>query len=73
MGDKISEQIESIDRTFKFPVEDERCKFALERLGPDADKYIFLNDNRLLTHPYSGEPEVCYMPPHIGNVAYDSD
>lgn len=73
MGDKISEQIDSIDRTFKFPVEDERCKFIKDTLGSDAENYIFFNDNRLLTHPYSGEPEVCYMPPHIGNVSYDDN
>ena len=73
MGDKISQQIGSIDRTFKYPVEDERCKFVRDKLGPDADRYIFFNDNRLLTHPYSGQPEVCYVPPHVGNVSYDSD
>ncbi len=73
MGDKIAEQIQSIERTFNYPVEDERCRFVRDKLADDANKYIFFNDNRLLTHPYSGEPEVCYIPPHVGNVAYDSD
>lgn len=73
MGDKISEQIDSVDRTFNYPVVDERCGFVRDKLGPDADKHIFFNDNRLLSHPYSGQPEVCYVPPHVGNVSYDPE
>lgn len=51
-------------------VQDPRCDFVTSHLQ-DANKYIFLNENNLLSHP-SGpkEPNLCYIPPRVSNVLY---
>ena len=51
-------------------LEDERCSFVKNNL-PDAQKYIFLNNNKLLSHPQGPkEPNLCYIPPMVSNVLY---
>lgn len=60
------------DKVLKAPTEDERCRFVKLKLPDTYDKYVFMNDNRLLTHPDADKANVCYMPLRSANVSYDA-
>ena len=51
-------------------IQDPRCSFVKENLK-NSDKFIFFNNNKLLSHPDGPmEPNLCYIPPHVANVLY---
>ena len=52
-------------------VQDPRCSFVDKNL-PNSDKFIFFNNNKLLSHPDGPlEPNKCYIPPYVANVLYN--
>ena len=70
----ISEMAALINETQvenKVPVvQDPRCSFVEKNL-PESDKFIFFNNNKLLSHPDGPlEPNKCYIPPYVANVLY---
>lgn len=72
--DDLSGAINTACESANVPVpQDPRCGYATSHLH-DSDKYIFLNNNNLLSHP-SGpkEPDRCYIPPQVSNVMYHED